>query len=149
MVLALDGVSDPGNVGTVIRTADWFGVEAVLLGGDCVELHNPKLVRATMGALFRVPTYEVENVAAELARLRSSGFEIFAAAADGDTRWDAWTSNRRRALVLGSEAEGVSDEARAVGAKSLAIPRKGGGESLNVAIAAGIFLHAACTPPIS
>ncbi len=142
VVLALDGVSDPGNVGTLIRTADWFGVSAVLLSKDSVELHNPKVVRATMGSVFRVPTYEVADLAAELTRLRGQGFNIFAAATEGDTSWEAWTAPGRKALVLGSEAVGLSDAIRAVADKTLAIPRTGGGESLNIGIAAGIFLFA-------
>ena len=109
-MLALDGVSDPGNVGTVIRTAAWFGVSAVLLGEGCADLLNPKTVRATMGGIFQLPICRDVKLEDESARLKRLGFRVTAATMDGSPDWPGWAKNPRSALILGSEARGVSEE---------------------------------------
>jgi len=140
VVLALDGVSDPGNVGTVIRTAAWFGVSAVLLGEGCADLLNPKTVRATMGGIFQLPICRDVNLVDESARLKRLGFRLTAATMDGSPDWSGWAKNPRSALILGSEARGASEELRRLADQQITIPRRGAGESLNVAVSAGILL---------
>ena len=142
VVLALDGVSDPGNAGTVIRTAAWFGVSAVLLGQGCADLLNPKAVRATMGGIFQLPICRDVKLAEELSRLKRSGFHVTAATMDGSPDWSGWAKNPRSALILGSEAHGVSEELCRLADRRITIPRRGAGESLNVAVSAGILLSA-------
>lgn len=134
LVLALDGVNDPGNLGTALRVADWFGVRHVLLGGDSVDAFNPKCVQASMGSILRVHVHEV-HLPAELRRLRSLGAVLYRAVMDGA---DVFTAELERpaVLVLGSESHGISTEVNAVGGTALTIPRFGSGESLNVAMAA-------------
>jgi TrmH family RNA methyltransferase len=141
-VLALDGVSDPGNVGTVIRTAAWFGVSAVLLGEGCADLLNPKTVRATMGGIFQLPICRDVKLKDESARLKQLGFHLTAATMDGSPDWSAWAKNPKSALILGSEARGVSEELRSLADQRITIQRRGVGESLNVAVSAGILLSA-------
>jgi len=141
-VVALDRVSDPGNVGTVIRTASWFGASAVLLGEGCADLLNPKTVRATMGGLFHLPVCCNVSLPEALDRLRGRGFGVAVASADGSPDWPTWADSPRSVLVLGSEAHGVGPEVRVRADRVLAIPRRGAGESLNVAVAAGVFLSA-------
>jgi TrmH family RNA methyltransferase len=141
-VLALDGVSDPGNVGTVIRTAAWFGVSAVLLGEGCADLLNPKTVRATMGGIFQLPICRCIKLKDESARLKRLGFRVTAATMDGSPDWSGWSKNPRSVLILGGEARGVSEELRRLADRRITIPRRGAGESLNVAVSAGIFLSA-------
>jgi len=141
-VLALDGVSDPGNVGTVIRTAAWFGVSAVLLGEGCADLLNPKTVRATMGGIFQLPICRDVELKDESGRLKRLGFRVSAATMDGSPDWSGWAKNPRSALILGSEARGVSEELRRLADRRITIPRRGAGESLNVAVSAGILLSA-------
>jgi TrmH family RNA methyltransferase len=142
VVLALDGISDPGNVGTVIRTAAWFGVSAVLLGEGCADLLNPKTVRATMGGIFQLPICRDVKLKDEFARLKQLGFRLTAATMDGSPDWSGWPKNPRSALILGSEARGVSEELCRVADQRITIPRRGAGESLNVAVSAGILLSA-------
>jgi RNA methyltransferase, TrmH family len=141
-VVALDGVGDPGNVGTVIRTAAWFGAEAVLLGRGCADLLNPKTVRATMGGMFHLPVCRDVPLAESLARLKGQEFAIGAATMDGSPDWSAWARPSRAALLLGNEAHGVAPELLKLADACYTIPRRGAGESLNVAVSAGIFLAA-------
>jgi len=142
-IVALDRVSDPGNVGTIIRTAAWFGVTAVMLGEGCADLLNPKTVRATMGGLFHLPVLRNLVLSVEAKAIKERwGCSVFVAGTGGEPAWWRWIGPRRSLLVLGSEAHGVADEIRALAESELAIPRLGWGESLNVAIAAGVFLSA-------
>jgi len=142
VLLALDRVSDPGNVGTVIRTAAWFGASAVLLGENCADLLNPKTVRATMGGLFHLPVIRNVHLPAAIKALKEESFTVNVASADGANDWASWTEKQRALLVLGNEAEGVGRDVRVLADRILAIPKHGKGESLNVAVSAGIFLSA-------
>lgn len=136
-VLALDGVSDPGNMGTLLRIADWFGVRRVLCSVDCVDEFNPKAVQASMGSLFRVAVHRCE-LAKELDRLRAQGASLYLASMEGR---DVLETPLRRpsVLIMGSESHGPSAAVRALAAEVIAIPRAGGAESLNVAMAASAF----------
>ena len=141
-ILALDAVSDPGNVGAVIRTAAWFGVTAVLLGHGCADLLNPKTVRATMGGLFHLPVLRDVALCDAVKELLTRKVTVSVAAVDGTPAWRTWCETERCALILGSEARGAAPELRALAQHALAIPGPGRGESLNVAVSAGIFLSA-------
>lgn len=134
LVLALDGVSDPGNLGTILRVADRFGVRRVLLGRGSVDVFNPKCVQASMGSILRVGTFEVDLPEA-LGALQSSGSRVYRAEMNGK---DVFTEALARpaVLVLGSESQGISEAVRAVGGTPITIPQFGGAESLNVAMAA-------------
>ena len=140
VLVVLDRVSDPGNVGTIIRTAEWFGASAVLLGEGCADLLNPKTLRATMGAAFRLPVCREVCLPDAMDGLKAMGFTMAVAAADGLSEWRSWAEPARSALILGSEAHGVSAPLRERADAVLSIPRRGEGESLNVAVTAGVFL---------
>lgn len=142
VVLALDRVSDPGNVGTIIRTAAWFGASGVLLGEGCADLLNPKTVRATMGGIFHLPVCRHVVLSEALAQFTKLGFSINVAATDGDTDWPSWAASPRSLLILGSEAHGVHPGLKQQADRILSIPKPGHGDSLNVAACAGIFLSA-------
>jgi TrmH family RNA methyltransferase len=148
LVLALDGISDPGNLGTVLRIADWFGISRVLCTPTSVELTNPKCVQATMGALFRV-SVGVVDLAPQLADWRAQGVQLYVASMEGVSVFEQ-ELKRPAVLVMGSESHGVSDAVRALRAGLIAIPRGGGGESLNVATATSAlcmeFARQASTP---
>ncbi|MEO8590793.1 MAG: RNA methyltransferase [Flavobacteriales bacterium] len=134
LVIALDGIADPGNMGTVLRMADWFGVRRVLCGPDCVEEFNPKCVQASMGGFLRVEVHRHELVP-KLQELRSGGATIYLASMEGASVFE--TALRAPAvLVMGSEAHGVSEGIRALQSELISVPRLGGAESLNVAMAA-------------
>ncbi|MFH1605080.1 MAG: RNA methyltransferase [Pseudomonadota bacterium] len=129
-------------MGAIIRTAAWFDATVVLLGEGCADLLNPKTVRATMGALFHLPVCRNVILPDTLDKLKERGFAIAVAAADGSPDWRSWSDAPRSALLLGSEAHGVAQQLREHAGSILAIPRQGAGESLNVAVTAGVFLSA-------
>ena len=134
LVLALDGVSDPGNLGTILRIADRFGVRGVLLGSGSVEVYNPKCVQASMGSVLRITTYEVD-LPSTIGAAKVKGAAIYRAEMDGADVFNT-TLTRPAVLVLGSKSHGISDDVRAVGGVPITIPQFGGAESLNVAMAA-------------
>lgn len=148
LVIALDGIADPGNMGTLLRIADWFGVRRVLCSADSVEEYNPKCVQASMGSVFRVAVQRCE-LASELDRLRAEGATLYLASMEGRDVL-AERLQRPAVLILGSESHGPSAAVRGVGARTIAVPRVGAAESLNVAMAASAlcmeFLRQARTP---
>lgn len=142
-VLVLDGLQDPGNAGTIIRTAAWFGVRTLITAPGTVDLYNPKVVRATMGALWDIAHVQVDDLPGTLREMRSGGHVIYAAEMGGsDVR--SWRPAENSVLVLGSEGHGISPEVGALVHERVAIPgasTREGTESLNVAIAAAILLY--------
>ncbi|WP_029275069.1 TrmH family RNA methyltransferase [Pedobacter borealis] len=132
--LVLDGVQDPGNMGTIIRTADWFGFKNIICSADCVEVFNPKTVQATMGSLARINIYEADLP----ALLEKNTIPVFGALLDGEsiykTQWGA-----EGLVILGNEGKGISAEVIKKINKPVTIPRIGEAESLNVAVSAAIF----------
>lgn len=139
LVVALDGVQDPGNAGTVIRTAEAFGASGVLFLKGSVSPFNPKTLRASAGSLFRLPfVYGVDHAEAQAA---IGHLEIFTAAPQGRTSLSAADLTRPCALIVGSEAHGVGDQWKSR-ATSIRIPTAGV-ESLNASVAAGIILYEA------
>jgi TrmH family RNA methyltransferase len=140
LVVALDGVADPGNLGTVLRTCDWFGAASVLLGRGSVELHNEKVVRSTVGSLLRLPAAEDVDLPAALAEARRLGLIVVAASGDGTLDYLSASFGSKTLFVFGSEAHGVSGTVRAVADVVVRIPCYGRAESLNVGVACGILL---------
>lgn len=143
LVLVLDQIRDPGNLGTLIRTADALGAAGVVLLEDTADLYNPKVVRSTMGSLFHLPVYTGVKAGEMEAWCRKNEYALWATALEGaedvtKLQWPAKT-----ALVLGSEAEGVSPEILAAADQKVKIPMAGQAESLNVAVAGGIVMFEA------
>lgn len=147
LVLLLDRVADPGNVGTILRSAEASGAAGVILGDDCVDVYNPKVVRASAGSLFRVPCVADVGLSELINDLRSAGRGsdlrsarrgIYATAADGADLYSR-SGLEHSAVVLGSEAHGVSPELVALCDATIAIPQEGRIESLNVAMAATVI----------
>ncbi len=137
--LLLDGVQDPGNVGTIWRTADAFGADGLILCGTCADPWSPKTVRATMGAIFRMPVYEATlEEAAE--RLSAAGIPLYATALREDTVDAREVSLSKSAVIIGSEGRGVSDLALELCRKTVKIPMTARCESLNAAVAASVVL---------
>lgn len=134
LVLALDGVNDPGNLGTVIRIADWFGIRQVWCSEGSVDVYNPKTVRSSMGGIFRVAVRYCD-LAHELGDQERAGTSIYMATMDGRPVFEE-TLGRKALLVLGSESHGLSTDVLRVPHRSISVPRGGQAESLNVAMAA-------------
>ncbi len=143
LTLALDGVQNPGNLGTIIRLADWFGVEDIVCSAECADCYNPKVVQATMGAILRVRVHYTSNLAGVLKSAAESGKPIYGTLLDGDNIYNAKVENRG-IIVMGNEGRGVSAECRATLTHKLLIPPYPAdaptSESLNVAMATGIIL---------
>jgi TrmH family RNA methyltransferase len=142
-ILALDGVQDPGNVGTLIRTAAWFGVDAVISGSDTADFFNPKVVRATAGAIWDVTLVRSDDLAVDLSELKVHGFSCFGADL-GDAESQEWQSGANSVLVLGSEGHGISEPVRSHLDGFIHLPGSrgpsSGVESLNVATAGSILI---------
>jgi TrmH family RNA methyltransferase len=143
VVLFAAGVGDPGNLGTLIRTAAALGTGAVVVAPGSVEPTNPKVVRATAGALFRLPVLR-----GEAGDLKAAGFEILVADARGTPVGAFAQRAARLALAVGSEPHGVDDATREKADGSIGVSLAAGVESLNVSVAAGILLHALCALPV-
>ena len=136
--LALDNLRDPGNLGTILRSAEAFGLDGVVLLGDCVDLWAPKTLRSAMGSAFRVPVYRLADAAQLKAQLAELGVPMYAAALYSDSRSVVDTDLRRACVVIGNEAHGVSDATLEACDGSLIIPIHTA-ESLNAAVAAAVF----------
>jgi TrmH family RNA methyltransferase len=140
LLLALDAIRDPGNLGTIIRIADWFGIRNVICSDDCVDLYNPKTVQATMGSLVRVDLHytELENFLKQLP----SQLAVFASDMQGENIYQA-TLPAGGVILIGSESHGLSVKLQDVVSRKLFIPPFGEGphaESLNASVAAGIVV---------
>jgi TrmH family RNA methyltransferase len=140
LLLICDRLADPGNLGTLLRTASAARVDSTLLAPGTVDPYNPKVVRGSMGAHFRVP---IEPLAWEQIRERTAGLQVWLAEAGGGLRYDEVDWTQPSALIVGSEADGPSAEARALAAQSVSIPMPGGSESLNAAVAGSVILFEA------
>ena len=142
LYIALDGVRDPGNLGTIIRLADWFGVTDIIASRDTVDVFNPKTIMATMGSIGRV-TVHYTDLPATLTIASQSGIEVFGTFLDGENIFDAKVGPAG-IIVMGNEGKGVSPEVDALVSKRLLIPSypigHPGAESLNVAMATAITL---------
>ena len=140
LCLALDSVRDPGNMGTILRVADWFGVETVYLSADCTDIFAPKVVQATMGSIFRVRT-EVADIPELCRAFTSQGRPVYGTLLDGE---DIYASNleEQALVVMGNESNGISGAVRNEISRGLRIPSfgKSGAESLNVAVAPAVTL---------
>ena len=140
VLVALDGVQDPGNVGTIWRTADAAGFGGLLLGAGCADPYSPKVQRAAMGSGFRLPAIAAEPLAESLQALRARGWKVARTGAlTGQTY--AYALGERFILVIGSEAHGISESVRAQADVLVKLPMRGRAESLNAAVAAGIMMY--------
>ena len=132
--IVLDGIQDPGNMGTIIRTADWFGIGQIICSGDSVDVYNPKVVQASMGSLSRINVYY-----ADLAKvLPALSLPIFGAMLDGGNIYKT-DFGREGLIVMGNEGNGMRPEIAALVNTAITIPRSGKAESLNVGIATALF----------
>lgn len=141
LVLVLDHVADPGNVGTLIRAADAFGCRAVAAGPGTADFENQKVLRAAMGSNFHLSLVTVDDLPGTLSHLARNGTGVFAATLHGaDAYQTAESAGRRVCLVLGNEARGVSPEVQSVVSQEVTVPCPGRAESLNVAMAGTVLL---------
>ena len=141
LLLGLDNIRDPGNLGTIIRTADSAGVDGVLLSKGCVELYNPKVVRSTMGSIFHLPLIEKLDLKEIIPLLKSSGFKILSSEVREGKDYSDVKYPDRICLLVGSEATGIDKELLSLSDEKIRIPIYGKAESLNASVATGILLY--------
>jgi len=139
-IICLDRLQDPGNLGTIIRTADWFGIPNILLSEDCVDPFNPKTSRSTMGSIFHNSIFESKDIVKTLKDLKDSGYRIITLSTEGEIVRNGEFNNKKTVYILGSESHGVRKDLVDLSDEMYSIPGSGRAESLNVAIAAGILL---------
>lgn len=149
MLLVLDRVQDPGNIGTMLRTADAAGVGGIVLLSGCADIYAPKTVRASMGSLFHIPVLQGLDEVGFIAMAKDYGYELVVTSLEGATSLYKADLNGRIAFVMGNEANGVTDNLLKSADKRVFIPMKGKAESLNVAMAAGIVMFEALRRKIS
>ena len=139
-IAALDGVQDPGNVGTMLRTLDAAGFDALLLGAGTADPFSPKALRATMGAVFRVPVYACD-LPRQLAALAQT-HDLYAGALDGKPFFERVRTHPGVCVIIGNEGAGISDAVYAVpGIQRVKLPMAGGAESLNASVAGAIMVY--------
>lgn len=135
LMIALDGVSDPGNLGTIIRVADWYGIKHIVASTDCADPYNPKTISATMGSFGRVTVSQLDLP----AYLQQSDLPVYGAFLEGESAHKTQFA-AEGILLMGSESHGVRQSAAQYVTDKITIPAFGGAESLNVAMATGIIL---------
>ena len=139
--IALDGLQDPGNVGTVIRTADAAGFNGVLLSRDCADVFSPKVLRASMGSIFHIGLELTESLPDLLAEYREEGYSVISSQLDGEPFYSRGDLAEPYILIVGNEGNGISDAVKASATHRYRLPMRGEAESLNVAVAAGIMMY--------
>ena len=139
-ILALDGLQDPGNMGTIIRTADSANIKQIIVSKSTVDCYSSKVIRSTMGAIFRVNVIEVENLVETLNMLKNKGFDIISTSLDTNNSIYNITY-KKSVVVIGNEANGVTKEVQEISNKKVKIPMLGKTESLNASVAAGIMIY--------
>ena len=139
-IIALDGIQDPGNMGTILRTLDSAGIHQVIVSKDTVDCYSPKVVRSTMGSIYRINIIEVDRLKETLQDLKNNDFEIVVTSLH--TNDSIYNINySKKIVVIGNEANGVSKEIIDISDKKVKIPMLGKTESLNASVATGIMIY--------
>ena len=140
IILALDGIQDPGNLGTILRTADSVNLKQIIVTKTTADSYNPKVVRSTMGAILRVKVIETDDLVATLKEIKKNKFKVVVTSLDtNDSVYDI--EYNKKVIVIGNEANGVSKEVQAIADNRVKIPMLGKTESLNASVATGIMLY--------
>ncbi len=140
IIVALDDVQDPGNLGTILRTVDSIGVTQILVSKGTADVYNPKVVRSTMGAIFRIKIIECEDLAKALKEVQENGFKVVVSSLQTENSvYDI--KYKKKAIVIGNEANGVEPHIQQMADEKIKIPMLGKTESLNASVATGIILY--------
>lgn len=140
-LMVLDNLQDPGNLGTIVRTAEGAGVTGIIMSRDTVDIYNPKTIRSTMGSVYRMPFFYVEDILEFLEDLRGQGIWTYAAHLDGANNYDEESYKEACAFLIGNEGNGLRDEVAKKADIWIKIPMYGQVESLNAAIASSILMY--------
>lgn len=142
-LILLENLQDPGNLGTIFRTAEGAGVDGIIMSKDTVDIYNPKTVRSTMGSLYRMPFIYVENLTEIIDRIKENGISVYAAHLKGRNAYYQEDYREGCAFLIGNEGNGLTEELAANADTYLRIPMEGQVESLNAAVAAAILMYEA------
>ena len=140
IIIALDDLQDPGNLGTILRTVDSANLNQIILSKNSADPYNPKVVRSTMGAIFRINIIEVEDLQETLKEIKKNKFKVMVTALDADNSIYNVDYNKK-VIIIGNEANGVSKEIQAMADEKVKIPMLGKTESLNASVATGIMIY--------
>ncbi|MFZ1290557.1 MAG: RNA methyltransferase [Melioribacteraceae bacterium] len=141
IIICLDNISDPGNVGTILRSCDWFGIKTVFLSKECAEIFNPKVLRASMGAIFNLNIFEDMNLVSEISKLKQQNYKTYLADLDG-VDYKKIGFKEKSIIIFSNEAFGPTKELAEICDTKITISKKGNIDSLNVSAAAAIILSA-------
>lgn len=142
-IMVLEDLQDPGNLGTILRTAEGASVNGIILTKGSVDIYNPKVIRSTMGSVYRVPFIYTEDIKKVIARLKENKFTVYAAHLKGEKYYDefVYTDAEARAFLIGNEGNGLKEETAVLADQFLKIPMAGKVESLNAAVASSILMY--------
>ena len=139
-LLVLDNLQDPGNLGTILRTAEGAGVTGIIISKESVDIYNPKVSRSTMGSIYRVPFVYVEDLKEAIAKVKAHGIFTYAAHLDGKNSYDKEDYTKKTAFLIGNEGNGLRKEIADLADTWIRIPMQGQVESLNAAIATSVLM---------
>ena len=139
-LLVLDNLQDPGNLGTILRTAEGAGVTGIIISKESVDIYNPKVIRSTMGSIYRVPFVYVEDLKEAIAKVKAHGIFTYAAHLDGKNSYDKEDYTKKTAFLIGNEGNGLRKEIADLADTWIRIPMQGQVESLNAAIAPSVLM---------
>ncbi len=143
LIMVLENIQDPGNLGTIIRTAEGAGVDGIIMTQGTVDIYNPKVIRSTMGAMYRMKFAYVDNLKEAVKLLKERGITTYAAHLDGAVDYVSCDYKAGTAFFIGNEGNGLTDEATALADRKIIIPMKGELESLNAAVSSAILMYEA------
>lgn len=143
LIVIVEDLQDPGNLGTIIRTGEGAGIDGVIMSKNTVDIYNPKTIRATMGSIYRVPFLYEENLSDVFPKMRAKGIQTYAAHLAGKNYYNSYSFIGGTAFLIGNEGNGLRQETANLAASYIKIPMEGQVESLNAAIAASLLLYEA------
>ncbi len=143
LIMVLENLQDPGNVGTILRAGEGAGVTGTLLTRNSADLYNPKVIRSTMGSIYRQPFVYTEDLHGDLKRLKEAGVHMYAAHLKGRRSYDLENFSGPTAFLIGNESRGLTDETAALADTYVRIPMLGSVESLNAAVASSVLMFEA------
>lgn len=139
--MMIENLQDPGNLGTILRTGEGAGITALILSKGTVDIYSPKVIRSTMGSLFRVPFLYVEDMTAAVSLLKEKGIAVYGAHLEGSVPYDSPDYTQPSAILIGNEGNGLTGRTAEVCSRNVRIPMEGAVESLNAAMSAGILMY--------
>lgn len=143
LIVILENIRDPGNLGTILRTAEGAGVTGVIMSRDTVDIFNPKVIRSTMGSIYRVPFVYADDIYESIGFIKNAGIKLFAAHLKGSRDYDMENYRGPSGFIIGNEANGLTDRISSLADCYIKIPMQGKVESLNASVAAALLMYEA------